>query len=177
MAFKFNLLENEEIIARYRQTETVLFKPVLLMFVFIYFPWLFLLKYELAATYDMWLLTWTLLVFLYAITKYILWLLNTYLVTNKRIVCIKYVSLFDKRVNESPLERILNISYSSRGFWAVLFKFGSVEIQVTGLTEPIIFNNVAKPSEIKDFLWKIHNPEKQTKISSGYNLNKTNIRV
>ncbi|MEK7161095.1 MAG: hypothetical protein AAB729_00175 [Patescibacteria group bacterium] len=46
--FKFDLLDNEHPVALYRQAEAVLIKPALLIFVFIYFPWFFLLKYEIA---------------------------------------------------------------------------------------------------------------------------------
>ncbi|MBI5530938.1 MAG: PH domain-containing protein [Candidatus Doudnabacteria bacterium] len=154
--FKFDLLENEKLVANYRQTEAVLFKPVLLVFILIYGPWYFLLKYELAASYDRLLLFWTFLVLIYAINKYALWLLNVYLITSKRIIIINYKNIFNKQVLESPLERILNISFTVKGFWASLFSFGSVEVQVAGLPEPMIIKKVAHPSEVKDFLWKLH---------------------
>lgn len=155
--FKFDLLENEKVVNIYRQTEAVLFKPVLVVFVFIYFPWYFLLKYGLAANYSRLLLFWTLLVFLYAGNKYILWLLNSYIITDKRLISVNYTSVFSKKVSESPLDRILNVGFFTRGIWQTLFKFGSVEIQVAGLGEPMVLQNVAEPSKIKDFLWHAHN--------------------
>jgi hypothetical protein len=155
--FKFDLLENEKVLNIYRQTESILFKPVVIVFFLIYFPWYFLLKYELAGSYIKLLFAWTLLVSFYAIRKYILWLLNIYLLTNKRLICVGYSGLFEKKVLESPLGRILNVSFSTKGFWQTLFKFGSVEVQVSGLPEPMILQNLSHPSEIKDLLWKTHN--------------------
>lgn len=154
--FKFDLQDNEHPVALYRQTEAVLIKTAFLVFVFIYAPWFFFLKYELADTYLRLLLFWTILVSLYAVNKYILWLINCYVITNKRLIILKYKSLFDKTVLESPIDRILNVSFTAHGILPALFGFGDVQAQVTGLPEPIVFENVSNPSKLKDFLWKLH---------------------
>jgi hypothetical protein len=154
--FKLELLANEKVTNIYRQTEIVLLKPVLIIFILIYLPWYFLLKYELAATYDKLILFWTLLVFLYGLNQYFLWLLNVYLVTDRRVVKVNYKSVFNKEVLESPLDRILNVSFSVKGFWAALFGFGNVEVQVTGLPEPMELKNVSHPAKVKDILWKTY---------------------
>ena len=155
--FKVELLENEKVLNLYRQSEAVLFKPVLIVLVLIYFPWFFLLKYALAQNYLRLLLFWTILVLLYAINKYLLWLLNVYLVTNKRLVNVGYLNLLNKKVLESPLAKILNVSFSCKGLWQSLFDFGNVEVQVEGLHEAIKLKNIAHPAKAKDFLWKVHN--------------------
>lgn len=155
--FKFDLFENEKVLSIYRQTEAVLFKPVIIVFILIYFPWYFLLKYDLAADYLRLLFFWTILVSVYAVRRYFLWLLNSYLLTDKRLVKISYSGLFSKKISEVPLNRILNVGFSTSGFWQSLFKFGSVEVQAEGLAEPMILANVAHPSQIKDFLWNSHN--------------------
>ncbi len=161
--FKFDLLDNERTIALYRQSEAVLIKTAFLVFLFIYAPWFFLLKYELTDTYSRLLFFWTILVALYAINKYILWLINCYVITNKRLVLLKYKNLFDKTVLESPIERILNVSFSAHGVFQSLLGFGDVQAQVAGLKEPIIFKNVSKPSQLKDFLWKLHSQTQKLK--------------
>ena len=154
--FKFDLLENEEVLNIYRQSESVLFKPALTVLVLIYFPWFFLLKYDLATSYIRLLFFWTFLVALFALRKFLLWLLNVYIVTNKRLVHVDYQGLFKKRVLETPLHHILNVSFSTKGFWSTIFKFGSVEVQATGLQAPIILSNLREPSKVKDFLWSLH---------------------
>jgi membrane protein YdbS with pleckstrin-like domain len=155
--FKFDLLENEKVINIYRQTEAVLFKPVLIIMVLIYFPWFFLIKYELVSNYSRLLLFWTFLVFLYGLHTYLVWLLNAYIVTNKRLINIIHKNVLDKRVVETPLERILNVSFQIKGFWQAVFHFGTVEVQAAGLTDPLALKNVSQPDKVKDFLWKIHN--------------------
>ncbi len=153
--FKFDLLENEVVNNIYRQNEVILFKPVLVVFVSIYCPWYFLLKYDLVLTYDRLLFFWTTLVFLYALNKYLLWLANVYMVTSKRLVCVHYKNLLSKKVLEAPLDKILNISFSKHGFWRTLFDFGSVQVQAPGLPEPLLLKDVSHPSQVKDLLWKL----------------------
>ena len=134
----------------------MLFKPVIFILILIYFPWYFLLKYELVASYYRLLIFWTLLIFLYAVHQYFLWLLNVYILTDKRLIKVEYRSMMNKQVLESPLNRILNVSFGIHGFWQALFSFGSVDVQVAGLSHPLILKNVSHPAEIKDMLWKIH---------------------
>lgn len=155
--FKFNLLENEKIIRIYRQTESMLFKPALVVMVLIYFPWYLLLKYGLVLDYKNLLIIWTLAVLIYALNKYLLWLLNVNIITDKRLVCVIYTNLLNKRVLESPLNQILNVSFSIHGFWQSLVRFGSVEARAAGLSEPLLLKNLAKPSEAKDFIWNVKN--------------------
>jgi uncharacterized membrane protein YdbT with pleckstrin-like domain len=152
-----NHAQNEKIINIYRQTEAVLFKPVLIVFVLIYFPWYFLLKFDLAANYIRLLFFWTILVFLYAARKFFLWLVNIYLLNNQRLVHINYEGVFNKRVVETPLNKIASVGFSSKGFWQALFNYGSVEVQITALGQSIILKNISQPSQVKDLLWKAHN--------------------
>ena len=154
--FKFDLLEGEQVDQIYRQTEAVLFKPVLVVFILIYFPWYFLLTYDLASDYSRFLLLWTIIIFLYAAYKYILWLLNVYLLTNRRLICVSYFRLMDKKVLETPLGKILNVSFYTKGFWQTLFKFGTVEVVVPGLRDPMVLKNISHPSKLKDVLWRAH---------------------
>ena len=154
--FKFNLRENEKVIHLYRQTQAVLFKPALIAFLLIYSPWYFLDKYELAADYRRFLVFWTVLVSLYALHKYSLWLVNVFIITNQRLIMVYYKNLLDKKIWETPLRQILNVSFSVKGFWQSLLKFGAVEVRVRGLpTEPLVLKNVAHPAGITDFIWRV----------------------
>ena len=154
--FKFDLQENEKLVDIYRQTEVVLFKPVLIIFILIYFPWYFLLEYELAASFSRLLLFWTILVLFYGAYKYLMWLLNSYVITDRRLIAVSYGHVFSKTVTEVPLKHIQNISFSTKGFWQSLFGFGSVSVIAAGLPEPVILTNLKDPAKVKDFLWKIH---------------------
>jgi hypothetical protein len=154
--FKFDLQPNEDLVEVYRQAEVVLFKPVLMVLVLIYVPWFFLIRYELHVQYQTLLLLWTFIVLIYALNKYLIWLLNSYVLTSKRLVSLHYQTIFHKQVVETPLERILNISYETTGVLSSLLNFGNIEVQVVGLVEPMVLKNIKNPSKIKDILWRIH---------------------
>ncbi|PIR96342.1 MAG: hypothetical protein COT92_01625 [Candidatus Doudnabacteria bacterium CG10_big_fil_rev_8_21_14_0_10_42_18] len=165
--FKTNLHPGEAIKETYRQTELVLIKLVLIIFLLIYVPWAFLIKYELHVQFRRLLLFWTILVAIYGINKYILWFLNSFIVTNRRIIDGIHRHIFQKQVIESPLERILNISFRQKGILQTLFNYGDVEVQIVGLTDPLVFYRIKNPEKVKDLLWEMHNqlpPEKKAHL-------------
>ena len=160
--FKFTLLENEQIIGTYRQSEAVLFKPVIIIFILIYFPWFFLLKFDVAATYFKYLLVWTVLVFIYGIYEYILWLVNVSVITNRRVVSIHYKSLFKKIVSETPFDHIANIGFKTTGIFSSLFGYGDVEVKILSVHKPLILEKVRQPAAIKDLLWDLKGKTEST---------------
>lgn len=154
--FKFKLLENENIISIHRKAEVALLKPALGIILAIYLPWFFLIKYDLHIEFRKILLFWTMLVFLFSLYKYILWLVNVCVITNKRLVSINYINIFHKSVLETPIEKIHNISYEVKGVFGSMFKYGNVIVQIASLSNPLILTKLKNPSEIKDTLWKIN---------------------
>src|SRR5258708_2239265 len=131
--FKYNLAEGEQLLKMYRQTEMVLAKTVLLVFLLIYLPWYFLIKYEIYYEYKTLLLIWTLLVCLYFTHKFLLWLVNVYLITNKRLVIEEYKNLLHKKISEIPLDRITNIISITKEIFPPFFPFRNLEVQLLHL--------------------------------------------
>jgi hypothetical protein len=109
------------------------------------------------------LFVWTLGVSLYAVKVYFLWHLKQYIITNKRLIHISHYGIFKKRVVETPLERVLNVSFRTTGILSSMFSFGDVEVQVVGLLEPITLSNISNPSKIKDYLWELHAQQADSK--------------
>jgi membrane protein YdbS with pleckstrin-like domain len=85
-----------------------------------------------------------------------IWRLNRYIITNERLIKIAHTGVFKRLVIETPLERILNVSFKTTGFLSSLFRFGDVEVQVVGLMEPVVLKNISQPGHVKDYLWKLH---------------------
>lgn len=146
----------EQILRTYRETELVLLVPALIICAGIYLPWFFLIKYDLYSDYSRLIFFWTFLVTLYGLRTFFLWYLKEYIITSQRLVYISHNGLFKKRVQETPLERMLNISFQMTGVISSIFKFGDVEVQVVGLFEPIVLKNIRLPAEVKDYLWFLH---------------------
>lgn len=159
--FSIDLQPNEKVFKIYRQTEWALGKPVLVIFVLLYVPWYLLARAGLFESWARWFLVWTLLLFLYGGYRYLLWMINSYIVTDQRLVVIRYLSLFKKEVTESPLSRIQNISYSTTGFFSSLLNYGNVQVRVAGLDQPLTLQRLRKPENLKTFLWALqaHQPK------------------
>lgn len=148
----------------YRSSQWLLAKPIVLGVASVILPTYFLATYGLWSEYKRVVILWAGLVVLILGRIVVIWFLNRYLITNQRFVKISHAGLFKKIVSETPLERILNVSYKTTGINSALGRFGDVEVQVVGLVEPIILKDISHPSQIKDYLWKLHlshEPEKQ----------------
>jgi hypothetical protein len=151
--FNYPLHPGEKVVEVYRQTEWVLIKPLLIIVLGIYLPWYFLLKYEIAETYFRLLLFWSLILLAYGLFKYILWLVTVYIVTNDRLVLIKYYSLFNKRISENELDKAISIGVHNPGLLATMLNFGNVEIRMANIHEPVILNKVRDPKAVKELIW------------------------
>ncbi len=154
----------ERLLNRYRRSGFVLVKPLLLAVIVVAAPWYFLAKYGLWRDYAGLLYLWTVLVAFTTLRALFIWHLNQYLITDKRLVKIAHVGVFKKFVVETPLERILNVSYKTTGLGSVLGHFGDVEVQVVGLVEPIILERINYPARIKDYLWQLHKQHSHSDI-------------
>jgi hypothetical protein len=166
--FKFEMLENETLKSMFRQTEAVLLRPVLAVFVSIYLPWYFLIKYEMAGQYKGYLLIWTVVVFLYAVYKYLLWLLNVNLLTSQRLICVNYRNLAAKDIVECQLDKIASLSVSTTGIVSTLFGFGDVAAYIMNTDQQVVLKNVRDPVKVKNQIWSLCQGNAQinmTKIS------------
>ncbi len=172
---KLSLHPGEYELKTYRQSEVTLTKHVLIIFVALYLPWFFSIRYDMVLQARNWLLLWTVVVFIYAIRTYMIWHLNRYVVTSERLICLAHTGVFRKTVIETTMERILNISYKTTGLASSLFKYGDVEVQVVGLMEPIILRRIKRPQEIKDYLWRLH--QDQLKRQDNNYTNKSIARI
>ncbi|MBI3231560.1 MAG: PH domain-containing protein [Candidatus Doudnabacteria bacterium] len=159
--FKFSLPASERLLKTVRQSEIVLMKPSLIVLGSVYLPWAFLIKYGLHVRFRRLLFLWTMMIFVFAAYKYVLWLINVYIITDKRLISINYKSIIHKIVLETPIDRIQNISSETKGLVKSVLKIGSVVVQVASLSQPIVLKNLKHPEEVKDFLWKTHSFESQ----------------
>lgn len=154
--FKLKLRENEKVILANRQTQWVWGKAVLLAFILIYAPWAFYSEYELRdiVALKRILIFWTLLCLVYALNKYLLWLINAYIITNQRIVSITYPNLFAKTVEEADLSSIATIICKTQGIFEAMFKTGRVIINFSNATKTFELDRVHEPEHLKELILK-----------------------
>ena len=65
--------------------------------------------------------------------------------TNERIVDISQVSLFNRQISETGLDRIQEVSGFTQGIWRSFLDVGRLEIQTAGTDAPIVIRFVKSP--------------------------------
>jgi Bacterial PH domain len=154
---KIALKDMEHIRQIYRQSPFVLVHPVGLSGLVIILPLYAIIRFNVWRGFLGYaLIGLSLLVLMHALRVFIIWRLNTYVITNQRLLHYGQKGLFDQTVTETPLERILNVSYKTEGIISTMIGYGDVIVQVVGLMEPIILKNIDTPMAIKDYLWEMH---------------------
>lgn len=153
---KVLLHELEHIRDTYHQSVVVLLKPFAVSGIALIVIWYFAMQYGIVGRWKTIVLFLSIVMSIHAIRALAIWHLNSYIVTNKRLIKHSHEGLFQRTVIETPHERILNVSYKTTGFLSVMFRFGDVEVQVVGLVEPIILKHISNPAAIKDYLWQLH---------------------
>ncbi len=157
--FTHQIHDDENLLQAYRKHEITLVPKVLEIFILIFIPWFFGLKYSFvfsSRAHTNIFLLWTLIVAIFALHTFLVWTINVYLVTSKRLLHIAHTGLFKKMVTETPLDRILNVSFRTSGILSTIFRYGDVLVQIVGLDHPLVLKSVPNPSAVKDFIWKMH---------------------
>ena len=76
--------------------------------------------------------------------------LDTWIVTNERILDIVQIGLFNRKISELHLESIQDISVNTKGLVESYLNFGNIEIQTGATAQRFMFDKVPNPLEIKD---------------------------
>lgn len=153
---RFHLLEGEHHKNTYRESMLFLVEPLLLVTVAILLPLYFLWRYDLLSSFGSAVLIIAVIGISWFIRDAMIWYRNSYVITNQRLIIFDHEGLLKHAVIETPLERVLNVSYRTTGVLSALFDFGDVEVQVVGVVEPVILRHIPNPAEIKDYLWELH---------------------
>ncbi|MFC1598305.1 PH domain-containing protein [Patescibacteria group bacterium] len=88
------------------------------------------------------------------IKTFLVWSLNVFILTNRRIIDIDRRKFFEKHVAECPLENIQDIRYNQRGVIATLFKIGSVIIDSGSAKGHIEMPDVPEPEAVKELIMR-----------------------
>lgn len=153
---KFALQENEHHRNTYRQSNLFVAKPITVGVILSLLPAYFLIQYGLFYQYRWLYILFLIIIFLWTFRHILIWWRNSYVLTNQRLLIFEHDGLFKHTVIETPLERVLNVSYKTTGVFSAIWQYGNVEVQVVGLVEPIILKHIPDPEYIKDYLWQMH---------------------
>jgi hypothetical protein len=106
------------------------------------------------------------LLFFFSLVDYFL---DVWIITDIRVIDVRQNGFFSRSIFEVRLDHIQDVSSQTKGFWQTVLKFGNVIVQTASETNPIIFEQVAKPESIRDTLVKLTDKEhiKEAKKNPG----------
>lgn len=128
--FSQDLKQDEEVVVIFRKSwgsrlfsivKIILFFAIPLLFSFI------LLKHWIGGIIFLLLL---LFAVLYTLYVWISWYFDSVVITNQRIIKVSQKGLFNRSVEEFPLDHVGNVSYEIPGFLATFFKYGTLKIEM-----------------------------------------------
>jgi len=92
-----------------------------------------------------------LLLLIYVLYYFLIWFYDVYIITNIRIICANRHSLFSQEFSETDLSKIQDVTYSIKGIFATMFKYGTVNVRTsTGLT--LELSDLSDPDEIQEMI-------------------------
>jgi hypothetical protein len=91
---------------------------------------------------------WYVATFGFALTNFLQWFFNIFIVTNERIVDIDFKFLLYKHFSQAELNKVQDISFTASGIAATLFNYGNVNVETAGEMPTIEFEMVPRPQVV-----------------------------
>jgi len=87
---------------------------------------------------------------IYGGREFFIWYNNVFVITSQRIIDIDQRGIFDKTVSAAPYEKIMDLSYSVKGFWQTVFHLGMIKIKGQGVE--LLLKNIKDVSRINQLI-------------------------
>jgi len=161
------LKENEELIRLIRRHPLVYFKPAVLAIILLLLPFFLmslLFKWETFGLIIFCLLV--LIGIVCLIRLMVVYSYNVFLITNQRIILYSQPGIFERKVSEVTYDKIQDIAYRYKGFWQVLFKYGTLRIQIKNSESILYVKKIFQPGQIQQLI---------IRIQKNYSQNLTNM--
>lgn len=88
----------------------------------------------------------------YALTMYTL---DTWIVTNMRIINSVQHGFFNRSISELALDKIQDVSIDVDGATATVLRYGNLKVQTAGSERHFIFEQTPNPQEVKDKIMQL----------------------
>lgn len=72
------------------------------------------------------------------------------LVTNKSLVQIMQKTLFSRKVSRLSMSNVEDVNEEQRGFWSMLFNYGTLTVQTAGTEDNFVFTLCPNPTKLAD---------------------------
>ena len=158
--------ENEYVVYTARKHFFIFATEALFVFVFAAIPLFFLPTAESKTVHELFtgVAVLPFLWYLYTLWIIILWLtfvyiwtdyyLDVWVVTNKRVIDVDQHGLFNRKVSDTRLDLIQDITVDIPGIFATFIGYGDILMQTAGKDQEFILKEVAKPNKLKEVILK-----------------------
>lgn len=89
--------------------------------------------------------------------KIMIYLLDTWIVTDHRIVNSRQVGFFNREIAEMRISRVQDISTSLNSPISTFLNFGDLEVQSAGTETKFLFKNLPNPNHAKEIIMQASN--------------------
>ncbi|MEY2985851.1 MAG: hypothetical protein RJB24_80 [Candidatus Parcubacteria bacterium] len=114
----------------------------------------------------------TLIILFILFTAFLTWThyyLDSYIVTNQRVLTIDQIDFFHRKVSEADIGNVQDIEVVAKGFFASILHFGDVRIQTAGADQKtLFFDNIPYPYKAKDIILKFAEDNRKVELHNAY---------
>ncbi len=161
-------MPEEEVLLLMRQHPFTQLKWVSIALVLILLPLLFsyvpLLNFLPPEFHTVAAMGWFLMVVGFILEAFLDWFYNIYIVTDERIIDVDFNSLLFKNISTAKIDRIEDVTVTSKGYLGSVFDYGTVLIQTAGAVDEFEFEDVPHPNRVSAFINELIIQEEQEKL-------------
>jgi len=106
-------------------------------------------------------------VWLFAFIEFTDYYLDTWIITNERIINIEQEGLFNRTASELDLAAVQDTTAEIRGIWQTLFTYGQVYVQTAGEKGRFHFKNIDNPEHVKELVTRLVEEDKRRVATLG----------
>lgn len=97
-------------------------------------------------------LGWYLLTAGFIIETFLKWFYRVFIVTDERIIDVDFISMLNKDVSTTKIDKIEDVTAVTSGFLSSMFDFGSILIQTAAAKQELMFESVPHPAKVTALL-------------------------
>lgn len=108
-------------------------------------------------------------IWLFAFLEFTDYYLDTWIITNERIINIEQQGLFNRTASELDLAAVQDTTAEIRGILQTIFTYGQVYVQTAGEKGRFHFKNIDNPERVKELITRLVEEDKRRISMLGAN--------
>lgn len=100
-------------------------------------------------------------ILLFFYSSFVEFYLDTWIITNDRLVDVRQISLFARTISEVDLYQIQDVTTEVKGFFPSIFNYGNIYLQTAGPVPKFILYNVPNPDQLRQAIIELASQDKQ----------------